>query len=402
MAKKSKKTKKQKIKELRKSIDKHNIRYYSGAKPLISDQEYDRLLVDLESLEDDSFPFYKEESPSQRVGGVLNKGFVTVAHVKPMLSIGNTYDEGEIREWHERTCKGLEIEHTGNELFGSGIEYLVEPKIDGVAVSLRYEQGVLVQALTRGDGLNGDNITQNVKTIHSVKLQLDGQGWPRVLEVRGEIYMPDGSFEKINAKREKMGEDLFANPRNATAGSLKMLDAKVVASRGLAFWAHGMGEVVGGDFETQKGFVDAIGGWGLPVNPLVEVKGDIEGCWEFIERFDGLRGELGYATDGVVIKVNKLSDQQELGTRSKSPRWCVAYKFAAERVATKLLGITWQVGKGGKVTPVAELEAVQVAGTTVRRASLHNIDEILAKDIRVGDVVFVEKAGEIIPQVVGG
>ncbi len=391
----------QRIEQLRLEIEAHNKLYYVETKPVIGDQAYDRLLEELIGLEGEFPEFYSAASPSLRVGGEPLKGFVTVGHAQAMLSIGNTYDKDEIREWHERTCKGLEIEHGGDDLFSRGVEYLVEPKIDGVAVSLRYEQGVLVQALTRGDGLEGDDITQNVKTIHAVKLKLDGEGWPGVLEVRGEIYMPDESFEKTNAKREKMGEDLFANPRNATAGSLKMLDSKIVASRGLSFWAHGMVEVVGADFETQKSFLEAIAGWGLPVNPNIELADDIEECWDYIERFDKLRGGLGYATDGVVIKVNNLSSQRELGTRSKSPRWCVAYKFAAERVATKLLGITWQVGKGGTVTPVAELEAVQVAGTTVRRASLHNIDEILAKDIRVGDVVFVEKAGEIIPQVVG-
>ena len=237
---------KQRIDELRVAIEGHNKRYYAEAMPTIGDEVYDRLLEELVRLEGEFPEFYSATSPSLRVGGEPLKGFVTLAHARPMLSIGNTYDKNEIQEWHERTCRGLEIEHDGDDLFSEGITYLVEPKIDGVAVSLRYEDGVLVQALTRGDGLNGDDITQNVKTIRAVKLQLEGAGWPGVLEVRGEIYMPDEAFEKTNEMREKMGEDLFANPRNSTAGALKLLDSKIVASRGLSFWAHGMGEIVGG------------------------------------------------------------------------------------------------------------------------------------------------------------
>ncbi len=396
----------ERILELRREINRHNRLYYTDAKPEISDQQFDLLLKELEALEAAHPDLVSPDSPTQRVGGEPIEGFRTVPHARQMFSIDNTYAEADLRAWHQRIIKGLGREGAKDE-----IDYVLEPKIDGIAVSLRYEGGKLALALTRGDGVKGDDITHNVRTIASVPLSLQpiaagppgspSTPVPAVLEVRGEIFMPAAEFERVNKLREKQGEDLFATPRTSTAGILKKLDPKYVAKHKLAFYAHGRGEIVPDDFQTYSAFMAAIRQMGLPVNPLTKPCRGIDEVWGAIVELDVKRHSLSYGTDGAVVKVDRLEWQHDLGFRSKSPRWCIAYKYAPEQAGTKLNAITWQVGKGGTLTPVAELQPVFLAGTTVKRASLHNIDEIHAKDIRVGDTVIIEKAGEIIPQVVG-
>jgi DNA ligase (NAD+) len=396
------------IEELRREIQRHNYLYYVEAKPQIPDRQFDQLLKELEELEAKHPDLVTPDSPTQRVGGEPIEGFKTVAHARPMYSIDNTYDQAELTAWHDRVVKKLG--QGGGGLFGDGgVAYTVEPKIDGVAVSLRYEDGQLAQALTRGDGRRGDDITQNARTIRAVPLRLhEGKGKsetelpgvPAVLEVRGEVYMPNDEFARINAGREKEGLELFANPRNSTAGTLKQLDPRVVAQRRLLFFAHGRGEVEPDPFESHSQFLDAIRGWGIPVNPLTAVCDSIDQVWDYIEKFDKKRPSLKYQVDGAVVKVDRYDLQEELGYTSKFPRWCIAYKYAAEQGQTKLLKVDWQVGKTGKLTPRATMEPVFLAGTTVQHATLHNLGEIQRKDIRIGDTVVIEKAGEIIPQVV--
>ncbi|HCD34562.1 MAG TPA: DNA ligase (NAD(+)) LigA, partial [Phycisphaerales bacterium] len=388
----------QRIDQLRKELNHHNKLYYTDAKPEVSDQRYDELMAELATLERQHPEYQSPDSPTHRVGGQVLDGFETKDHARPMLSIDNTYDQEELTAWHRRVISGLGVE--SNDLFGDAqIEYVAEPKIDGVAISLRYEDGILVQALTRGNGQQGDDITANAKTVRNIPLKLEGNP-PAVLEVRGEVYMPHASFKTINEKREQDGKELFANPRNATAGTLKQKDPKAVAKRNLRCFVHGRGVVEPDTWLTYFDFMQAIKTFGLPVNEYVKPFDKLDDVWQFIEDFADKRSELPYDTDGIVVKVNNLEAQEALGNTTKSPRWCIAYKYPAEQVQTQLLDITWQVGKGGTVTPVAELAPVFVAGTTVRRATLHNMDEINRKDIRVGDRVVVEKAGEIIPQVV--
>jgi DNA ligase (NAD+) len=389
----------QRIDQLRKELNHHNKLYYTDAAPEITDQRYDELMAELAMLEREHPEYQSPDSPTHRVGGEVLDGFETKDHAVPMLSIDNTYDKEELTAWHQRVISGLGVESDG--LFGGDVtfEYVAEPKIDGVAISLRYEDGVLVQALTRGNGQQGDDITVNAKTVRNIPLKLDGNP-PAVLEVRGEVYMPHSSFKAINEQREAENLQLFANPRNATAGTLKQKDPKAVAKRNLSCFVHGRGVIEPDTWETYYQFMQDLKGFGLPVNEHVTLVDKLDDVWQFIEDFDAKRKSLAYDTDGVVVKVNNLESQQSLGTTTKAPRWCIAYKYPAEQVQTKLLDITWQVGKGGTVTPVAELDPVFVAGTTVRRATLHNMDEVSRKDIRVGDRVVVEKAGEIIPQVV--
>ncbi|MCC7145303.1 MAG: NAD-dependent DNA ligase LigA [Phycisphaeraceae bacterium] len=388
------------IDRLRREIERHNRLYYVDAKPEISDQAFDVLLRELQELEGKHPELGTEDSPTQRVGGQPIEGFKTVAHAERMYSIDNTYSREDLLAWHERVVKGLGAATEG--LFGAEIAYVVEPKIDGVAVSLRYEKGRLVLAATRGDGVKGDDVTHNVRTIAAVPLRLDDakRSVPEVMEVRGEIFMTFAELARINGKRKERGEEVFANPRNSTAGTLKQLDPKVVAERRLLFYAHGLGAIEptapGSHWETLESFR----GWGLPTAPLAKRCAGIEEVWREIEAFEKKRADLGFGTDGVVVKVDDRQGQEKLGFTSKSPRWCIAFKYAAEQAQTRLRDITWSVGKGGTVTPVAELEPVALAGTTVKRASLHNIDEVQRKDVRVGDLVVVEKAGEIIPQVV--
>ncbi len=344
------------IHHLRAELHRHNRLYYVEAKPEISDAQYDRLLKDLEALEAEHPDLITPDSPTQRVGGEPISGFVTVPHNRPMLSIDNTYSPEELRAWHNRTAKGLRGDEDTEDAEAGGLfaddesptlTLIAEPKVDGVALSLRYESGRLTQALSRGDGRSGDDITHNIRTVRAIPLKLEGDAIPAVLEVRGEVFMPDEVFTKINTQREKDGLDLFANPRNSTAGTLKQKDPRKVAS-GLRFFAHGRGEVEPDDFDSHHAFLEALRSWGLPTNPHTKLVEGFDAAWDFVESFEKARDGLGYATDGVVLKVDRLDQQEALGVRSKSPRWCIAYKYAAEQAETKLLEVQWQVGKTGR------------------------------------------------------
>ncbi|MCG8450681.1 MAG: NAD-dependent DNA ligase LigA [Pirellulales bacterium] len=391
----------QEIAALRQQIREHDRRYYVEAAPTISDREYDRLLDQLKQLEAAHPELVTSDSPTQRVGGEPLEGFRKVDHARPMLSIDNTYNREEVNKWAERCRELLQDRVDSAGLLPGG--YLAEPKIDGVAISLRYENGLLQLATTRGDGSRGDDVTQNVRTIRAIPLRLaagDAPHLPEIIEVRGEIYMPTAEFARMNQVLRDAGQEGFANPRNATAGTLKQLDPNTVAERKLQFLAHGIGEVQDGRFASHSEFLAALAAWGVPTSPLAESCSTLDEVWRCIEKFDALRHELPYGVDGVVIRVDRYDLQEELGATSRFPRWCIAYKYPAEQATTKLLKVDWQVGKTGKLTPRATLEPVFVAGTTVQHATLHNLGEILRKDIRIGDTVIIEKAGEIIPQVV--
>ncbi len=336
-------------------------------------------------------------SPTQRVGGQPIKGFKTVRHAVPMLSIDNTYTVEDLRAWSERVRRGLGLDEKQT------VTYVCDPKVDGVAVSLRYESGELVRAVTRGDGTRGDDVTAQVRTIRPIPLKLAaqrGHAPPKVLEVRGEIFMPDIEFERINRERESKGEPLFANARNSTAGTLKSLDPKVVASRRLSFVAHGRGELQGLDVDCFWSFLERLRKMAIPVSSHCVRVDRIDDVIDAIERFRSERLRLGCGIDGMVIRVDRFDLQERLGVTSKAPRWCIAYKYPAERGETVLRRVDWQVGKGGTLTPRATMDPIFLAGTTVTHATLHNIEEIRRKDIRLNDHVLVEKAGEIIPQVV--
>jgi len=379
------------IKELGEQLVEHNRRYYVEAQPTISDQEYDKLLKELERLEDKHPDLVTEDSPTQRVGGEPIAGFETVEHARRMYSIDNTYNRDDLAAWLKRINKHFDDET---------IRFVCEPKIDGVAVSLRYEDGRLAQALTRGDGTRGDDITANVRTIRAIPLRLRGDKLPRVLEVRGEIFIHHDDFVKINEKREAEGEETFKNPRNFTAGTLKQRDPKIVAARPLRFIAHGNGEIDPPRFESVTDFQTALRDFGVPTNHDTRAIDNTGDVWQYIEDFEVKRHDLPYGVDGVVVKVNRFEQQDDLGYTSKSPRWCIAYKYAAEQAETKLTDVEWFVGKTGRITPRATMEPVFLAGTTVSHATLHNIDEIQRKDLHHGDTVVIEKAGEIIPQVI--
>lgn len=384
----------ERIEALRAAIRRHDRLYYTEARPEISDQQYDVLLRELRDIEQQYPHLITPDSPTQRVGERPLEGFVHVPHAVPMLSIDNTYSPEELREFDQRVRRGL-----GDEPF----EYVVDPKIDGVAVSLRYEDGRLVLGATRGDGDTGDNITQNVRTIRSVPLRLHGSGWPGVLEVRGEVCWPRSDFDETNRRRVAAGEEPFKNPRNGTAGTLKQLDSRKVAERGLAFVCHGFGQIEppSSGVTMAAELLVRLRDWGIPTSPHVRICPDIDAVIDFVNEWDQRRHELDYETDGLVAKLNHLAQRERLGATSKAPRWCIAYKFAAEQARSRLLSVDFQVGKLGTITPVANLEPVQLAGTTVKRASLHNFDQVRRLDLHVGDAVTVEKAGEIIPQVVG-
>lgn len=372
-------------------IEKHNRLYYQEAKPEISDKEYDKLLKELVDLEKKHPELANANSPTQRVGGSPIDGFVTVKHRLPMLSIDNTYSPSELKEFDKRVCKGLGKEKPS---------YMVELKIDGVAISLVYENGLLTTGVTRGDGEKGDDVTQNLKTVGGVPLKLNTKKPPALLEVRGEVYMARASFARLNEQRVKDGLEKFANPRNSTAGSLKLLDPKLCAARKLSLFAYAIGAMEGIEVKSQTETLKLLHDFGFPVNPHATKFDSIEEVIAYCESWNDKRHDLPYDTDGMVIKVNDLAQREKLGITTKSPRWVVAYKFAAEQALTRLLNITLQVGRQGTLTPVAHLDPVQLAGTTVARASLHNDDYLKTKDIRVGDMVVVEKAGEIIPYIV--
>lgn len=396
----------QEIAKLRDEINEHDYLYYTIGSPRISDREYDMLFARLKELEAAHPELVTPDSPTQRVGEKLLAGFRHVAHTVPMLSIDNTYNEAELRDFDGRVSRGLD---------GAKYEYLVDPKIDGVSASLRYEDGALVLAATRGDGKSGDDITANVKTIRAIPLRLRGKGWPRVLEVRGEVYWPRRAFDAFNEKIKNLNEqlrregkkekELLANPRNATTGALKSLDPRETASRGLAFIAHGFGEIAGATFERASELFAALKQWGVPVSPHLTLCQSIDEVVRFVKDWESRRHCLEYETDGLVIKIDRFDQRDALGATSRFPRWCIAYKYAAEQAESKLLNVDFQVGKLGTITPRAVMEPVQLSGTTVRHASLHNFDQVarLGADhggLHLGDTVLVEKAGEIIPQVI--
>jgi len=385
----------QRIADLRAQVARHDELYYRQAKPEITDFEYDRLKRELADLETQFPQFKAADSPTTRVGDDRLEGFATYRHRQPLQGLDNTYSEADLRAFHQRLVK----------LFGrEDLAYVVEPKIDGIAVSLTYEKGAFVRAVTRGSGFEGDDITANAKTIRTLPSRLKavrGARLPDVIEIRGEIYMTLAEFERINREREEAGEVLYANPRNLTAGTIKQLDPREVARRKLEIVLYGVGFCEPAVMETQSGVHGLVRAWGLPAVEKFWTTHGIDETWKTVQELDKLRHSFAYGTDGAVVKLDSLAQQREAGSTSKAPRWAIAYKFAAERAETRLNAITVQVGRTGVLTPVAELEPVVLAGTTVSRATLHNRDEIARKDIRVGDYVFVEKAGEIIPAVVG-
>jgi len=384
-----------KIEELRNEINKHDHNYYVLAEPIISDQDYDKLVKELEKLENENPHLITPDSPTQRVGKDITKEFNPVKHKIPMLSLSNTYDEQDLYDFDKRVKEGL----PENEK----IEYVVELKIDGASVSINYTDGKLKTAATRGDGTVGEEITNNVKTIRSVPLNLDLSKVKKFklkdFEVRGEVFMMIEDFTKINKEREERGEKLFANPRNSTAGTLKLQDPKVVASRKLNVFLYSLISI-DEEFESQEENLKLLTQLGFKVNPNYRVCKNIEEVLNVCKRFEEIRDSLEYEIDGAVIKVNSIKQQKILGSIAKAPRWAVAYKFKAKQAFTKLNDITWQVGRTGAITPVAELEPVKLAGSTISRATLHNFDEIQRKDIRVGDTVVLEKGGDVIPKIV--
>ena len=381
----------QRIEELRAEIERHNRLYYIDAAPEITDREYDALLQSLEDLEQQFPELASPTSPTQRVGGAALDHFENVRHAVPMMSLSNTYSKEELVEFDRRIRKLIP-----EKVFS----YVLEPKIDGVAISLRYENGELVQALTRGDGTTGDDVTANIRTIHSIPLRLADMMPPALLEVRGEIYMDTAGFAKLNEHRQEAGLEPFANPRNACAGSLKQLDPREVSKRPLDAIFYATGELDGISFDTHEQMLLSLGNYGLRITPNYWLHESIETVLDRLDELENMRHAFPFEMDGGVIKVNERRLYEPLGYTAKSPRWAVAYKYEPEQVETTLHAISIQVGRTGVLTPVAELEPVQLAGTTVKRATLHNEDEIRRKDIKVGDRVIVEKAGEIIPAVV--
>lgn len=379
------------IEELRNLLHHHNYLYYVLNSPTLSDQEFDSLMRELQDLEAKHPEVYDPNSPTQRVGSDLSTGFTQVRHRYPMLSLANTYNEQEVASWYAAVSK---------DLGGQPFEVCCELKYDGLSISLTYEQGRLVRAVTRGDGEQGDDVTANVRTIRAIPLVLPGTDYPEEFEIRGEILMPWKVFEQLNAEREKAEEPLFANPRNAASGTLKSLDPKLVAKRKLdAYLYYLLGDNVPNDGHYEN--LVAAESWGFKVSEGMHKANSLEEIYNFINHWDSARHDLPVATDGIVLKVNSIRQQQQLGFTAKSPRWAIAYKFKAERVCTRLNDVTFQVGRTGAVTPVANMEPVLLAGTTVKRATLNNEDFIKSLDLHIGDNVFVEKGGEIIPKIVG-
>lgn len=383
------------VEALRRDIDHHNYRYYVQDDPEIADAEYDRLLRQLEEIEAEWPEFRSADSPTQRIGApVPAAGFKVITRTVPMLSIDNAMDEAEVREWRERLIRAVGAAgETG---------YVCEPKMDGTAVELVYEKGSLVQASTRGDGTNGEDVTANVRTIRAIPLRLrdDGTKPPALLSVRGEIYMRKADFERINQKQADEGEKLYANPRNTAAGSLKQIDPRVTAARPLRFFAYGAAGLARTGINSQSGLLEALKAWGLPVNPLSQECDSIEDIIAYHAKLAEVRDRLPYEIDGVVIKVDDFAVQTEAGTRSRSPRWAVAWKFPPQEARTKVNAIAVYVGRTGALTPVAHVEPVHVGGVTVSNVTLHNEDEVLRKDVRVGDTVWVRRAGDVIPELV--
>ena len=385
---------KQRIEQLRQELNEHNHRYYVENQPTISDYDFDQLMHELQDLENRHPELYDPNSPTQRVGSDLQTEFRQVSHKRPMLSLANTYSEQDVRDWYDSVGKGLA---------GEPFEVCCEMKYDGLSISLTYVDGQLTQAVTRGDGVHGDDVTQNVRTIRSIPLALKpcaAHPIPHEFEIRGEILLPWASFERLNQEREQREEPLFANPRNAASGTLKSLDSRVVASRGLdAYLYYLLGDELPADGHFEN--LEVARAWGFKISEGMRKVRTVDEILAFIDYWDTARKELPVATDGIVLKVNSLRQQRALGFTAKSPRWAIAYKFKAERACTRLLEVSYQVGRTGAVTPVANMEPVQLAGTTVRRATLNNEDFIRSFDLHLGDYVYVEKGGEIIPKIVG-
>lgn len=380
------------IQSLKEQIRHHDYMYYVLAQPEISDKEYDELMQKLKTLEDKYPEFKSDDSPTVRLSGGILEGFKTTKHKQKMLSLDNTYSFDELKDWDERVRKGLGIK--------TQVEYVVELKIDGVSLNITYEKGKLVRGATRGDGLTGEDVTENIKTIRAIPLVLLGKDIPDFIEIRGEVYMEREDFTMLNRERERANEVLFANPRNAAAGSLKLLDRSIVAKRRLNFFAHSLGEYRGSDILSQWEYLKNLKQWGLPINPhsklCLSLKEVIDYCKDWQEK----REKLSYDIDGMVIKVNNIAQQKRLGFTLKSPRWAVAYKFPARQVTTRVLNITVQVGRTGVITPVAKLEPVECGGVVISRATLHNFDEISRLGVKIGDRVVLERAGEVIPKIV--
>ncbi|VXC75444.1 NAD-dependent DNA ligase LigA [Pseudomonas sp. 9Ag] len=391
----------ERIAELRSEIDAHNYRYYVLDEPSVPDAEYDRLFNALKTLEAEHPELVSPDSPTQRVGGAALAAFGQVRHEVPMLSLGNAFEEQDLIDFDRRAREGLDL--PAADLFGDGVEleYSCEPKLDGLAVSLLYENGQLVRGATRGDGSTGEDISTNVRTVRNIPLKLHGDRWPDVLEVRGEIYMPKAGFEALNARQLEAGNKPFANPRNAAAGSLRQLDSKITASRPLELCAYGVGRSDGDLPGTHIGILEALKGWGLPISRELKLAKGVKECRDYFHAIGEKRDALPYEIDGVVFKVNSTAQQRELGFRAREPRWAIAHKFPAREEVTELLDVEFQVGRTGAITPVARLQPVQVAGVTVSNATLHNMDEVARLGVMIGDTVIVRRAGDVIPQILG-
>jgi DNA ligase (NAD+) len=377
------------IKELTEKLNFYNQQYYQNSISEIDDFTFDKLLAELVQLENESPQFKLPDSPSMRVGGTITKEFETVQHKYPMLSLGNTYNEQDLLDFDERVAKGL---------LGKKYEYICELKFDGVALSMTYENGLLIRGVTRGDGTKGDNITANVKTIRTLPLRITNKNIPAIFEVRGEGFMPYSVFERINAEKEELGEQLLANPRNAASGTFKQQDSSAVAERNLDCYLYSYLSD-NQDFNTHEESLNALANWGFNISKTWRKCDSIQACFEFINEWETKRHSLPLNTDGIVIKINSYEQQQELGFTAKSPRWAISFKYKAENKSTLLKGISYQVGRTGSITPVAELQPVSLAGTMVKRASLHNANEIERLGLHIGDWVCVEKGGEIIPKI---
>ncbi|MEH6365467.1 MAG: NAD-dependent DNA ligase LigA [Pseudomonas marincola] len=390
----------QRILELRAELDQHNYRYHVLDEPSIPDAEYDRLFKELKQLETDNPHLITPDSPTQRVGSLALTAFDEVKHEVPMLSLGNAFEEADMLSFDRRVRDGLDL--PAGDLFGGGaeVEYSCEPKLDGLAVSLLYRDGLLVRGATRGDGSTGEDISVNVRTIRNVPLKLQGEGWPAVLEVRGEVFMSKAGFEALNERQLALGGKTFANPRNAAAGSLRQLDSKITAARPLEFCCYGIGQVEGELPQTHIGILQTLKDWGMPISRELKLAKGIDQCLAYYRDIGERRESLAYEIDGVVFKVNSLASQRELGFRAREPRWAIAHKFPAMEELTELLDVEFQVGRTGAVTPVARLKPVKVAGVTVSNATLHNMDEVARLGLMIGDTVIIRRAGDVIPQVV--
>ncbi|MEJ2608941.1 MAG: NAD-dependent DNA ligase LigA [Candidatus Thiodiazotropha sp.] len=383
------------VEVLQHELNYHSRQYYVYDDPQIPDAEYDRLMRELQHLEKQYPELISADSPTQRVGDKPLPGFVEVAHQVPMLSLDNAFDDQEMQDFERRMRERLKLDPDQK------IHYLAEPKLDGLAINLRYEQGRLVLGATRGDGRRGEDVLSNLRTINAIPLKLQGDNWPDILEVRGEVFMPREGFERFNARARAAGEKTFVNPRNAAAGSLRQLDPRITAQRPLNFYAYGFGEVEPLLTHTElSNKMRGLREWGIPISPLMEVVSGIKGCIDYYRRIEKQREGLPYDIDGVVFKVDELSLQEQLGFVSRAPRWAVAYKFAAQEAMTQVESIEFQVGRTGAITPVARLQPVFVGGVTVSNATLHNMDEVKRKDVRAGDTVVVRRAGDVIPEVV--